>query len=257
MDVKGKTAVVTGGASGIGQAIARRIAADGGRLIIFDLNEKAGQAMIDELGADNCLALPVNVVDEDSVKEGLAQGVAKFGGIHVCVNCAGISVASKTVGRDGAFPLAGWEKVIAVNLTGTFNVLRLCAEIMADNEPFNDDGGRGVIINTASVAAFEGQVGQAAYSASKGGIVGMTLPIARDLQPLGIRVNAIAPGLINTPLFSTLSPEYVEALEKSVLYPKRLGKPEEIGKLVASIIDNDYINGECIRMDGGIRMQPR
>ncbi len=257
MDIQGKVAVVTGGASGIGQAVARGVVAKGGKAIIFDLNEEAGAAMVDELGADNCVFAMVNVVDEDSVKAGLAKGVAAFGTVHINVNCAGIGNAARTIGKDGPFPLDLWNKVIAVNLTGSFNVLRLCAEIMAENEPFNDDMGRGVIINTASVAAYEGQMGQAAYSASKGGVVGMTLPIARDLSKLGIRVNTIVPGLINTPLFNGLTPAFVETLSQSVLYPKRLGRPDEIAQLAVSIMENDYINGECIRMDGGIRMQPR
>ncbi|MBL6699406.1 SDR family oxidoreductase [Luminiphilus sp.] len=257
MDMNGKVAVVTGGASGIGQAVARRLAEAGGKIAIFDLNEDAGQAMVAELGVDNCVFANVNVVDEASVKAGIEATVTALGAIHVNVNCAGIGNAAKTLGKNGPFPLDLWNTVIAVNLTGTFNVLRLCAEVMAKNEPMTDDGARGVIINTASVAAYEGQMGQAAYSASKGGIVGMTLPIARDLSTIGIRVNTIVPGLINTPLFNGLTPEFVESLSQSVLYPKRLGRPEEIAQLAAAIIDNDYINGECIRMDGGIRMQPR
>jgi NAD(P)-dependent dehydrogenase (short-subunit alcohol dehydrogenase family) len=257
MDMNGKVAVVTGGASGIGQAVARRLAEAGGKVAIFDLNEDAGQAMVAELGVDNCVFANVNVVDEASVKAGIEATVTALGAIHVNVNCAGIGNAAKTLGKNGPFPLDLWNTVIAVNLTGTFNVLRLCAEVMAKNEPMTDDGARGVIINTASVAAYEGQMGQAAYSASKGGIVGMTLPIARDLSTIGIRVNTIVPGLINTPLFNGLTPEFVESLSQSVLYPKRLGRPEEIAQLAAAIIDNDYINGECIRMDGGIRMQPR
>ena len=237
--------------------MARRLAGAGGKVAIFDLNEDAGEAMVAELGADSCVFAKVNVVDEDSVKAGIEAVVEAFGAIHVNVNCAGIGNAAKTLGRDGPFPLDMWNLVISVNLTGSFNVLRLCAEVMAKNEPVTDDGARGVIINTASVAAYEGQMGQAAYSASKGGIVGMTLPIARDLSTIGIRVNTIVPGLINTPLFNGLTPEFVESLSQSVLYPKRLGRPEEIAQLAAAIIDNDYINGECIRMDGGIRMQPR
>ncbi len=256
MDIKDKVAVITGGASGIGQAIARRVVSSGGRVAIFDLNEEAGQAMVEELG-DVALFAKVNVVDEESVAAGVKQTMDRSGGIHICVNCAGIGSATKTYGKAGPHPLDDWSKVIAINLTGTFNVLRLCAEQMAGNEPVNDDGGRGVIINTASVAAYEGQVGQAAYSASKGGIVGMTLPIARDLASYGIRVNTIVPGLIHTPLFETLDKKVFDALSNSVLYPKRLGKPEEIAHLAASIMENDYINGECIRMDGGIRMQPR
>ena len=257
MDMNGKVAVVTGGASGIGQAVARRLAEAGGKVAIFDLNEDAGQAMVAELGADNCVFANVNVVDEASVMAGIEATVTAMSAIHVNVNCAGIGNAAKTLGKNGPFPLDLWNTVIAVNLTGTFNVLRLCAEVMAKNEPVTDDGARGVIINTASVAAYEGQMGQAAYSASKGGIVGMTLPIARDLSTIGIRVNTIVPGLINTPLFNGLTPEFVESLSQSVLYPKRLGRPEEIAQLAAAIVDNDYINGECIRMDGGIRMQPR
>jgi NAD(P)-dependent dehydrogenase (short-subunit alcohol dehydrogenase family) len=233
------------------------LAEAGGKIAIFDLNEDAGQAMVAELGVDNCVFANVNVVDEASVKAGIEATVTALGAIHVNVNCAGIGNAAKTLGKNGPFPLDLWNTVIAVNLTGTFNVLRLCAEVMAKNEPMTDDGARGVIINTASVAAYEGQMGQAAYSASKGGIVGMTLPIARDLSTIGIRVNTIVPGLINTPLFNGLTPEFVESLSQSVLYPKRLGRPEEIAQLAAAIIDNDYINGECIRMDGGIRMQPR
>ena len=257
MDMNGKIAVVTGGASGIGQAVARRLAEAGGKVAIFDLNEDAGQAMVAELGGDNCVFANVNVVDEASVRAGIEATVTAMSAIHVNVNCAGIGNAAKTLGKNGPFPLDLWNTVIAVNLTGTFNVLRLCAEVMAKNEPVTDDGARGVIINTASVAAYEGQMGQAAYSASKGGIVGMTLPIARDLSTIGIRVNTIVPGLINTPLFNGLTPEFVESLSQSVLYPKRLGRPEEIAQLAAAIVDNDYINGECIRMDGGIRMQPR
>ena len=252
-----RVAIITGGASGIGQAVARRIYADGGNIIIFDLNAEAGAAMVEEMGADRCHFAQVNVADEASVQAGVDSGIDKFGAIYAVVNCAGIANAAKTVGRDGAFPLDLWDKVIAVNLTGTFNVLRLCAVRMQHNEPVDEYMGRGVIINTASVAAYEGQMGQAAYSATKGGIVGMTLPIARDLAKIGIRVNAIAPGMINTPLFAGLPQESIDSLSQAVLYPQRLGAPEEIGKLVAAIIDNDYINGESIRMDGGIRMQPR
>lgn len=256
MDIAGKVAVVTGGASGIGQAIVRALANKGARVAIFDLNEEAGQAMCEELG-DAVAFAKVNVADEESVKAGIAKAMDAFDAIHICVNCAGIGSASKTFGKHGVFPLQDWERTIAINLTGSFIVLRLCAEQMAKNEPFDADGSRGVVINTASVAAFEGQIGQAAYSASKGGIVGMTLPIARDLSSIGVRVNTIVPGLINTPLFASVTPEVHDALCKSVLYPKRLGKPEEIALLAVCIVENDYINGECIRMDGGIRMQPR
>jgi 3-hydroxyacyl-CoA dehydrogenase/3-hydroxy-2-methylbutyryl-CoA dehydrogenase len=257
VDINGKVAVITGGASGIGQAVARALAAKGAKIGIFDLNEAAGQAMVDELGAANCVFAKVNVADEDSTKAGIAAVINAFGAIHINMNCAGIANAYKTLGKDGAHPLDGWKKVIDVNLTGTFNVLRLCAEQMAKNEPVNEDGSRGVIINTASVAAFEGQIGQAAYSATKGAIVAMSLPIARDLANVGIRVNSIAPGLIHTPMFDSLNPEVVKTLSQQPLYPKRLGKPQEIAKVAISIIENDYINGECIRMDAGIRMQPK
>lgn len=256
MDINGKVAVVTGGASGIGQGVVRKLVKEGGKVAVFDLNDKAGQAMVEE-GNGAILFASVNVADEKSVQDGIAKTMEAFGAIHICVNCAGIGSAAKTYSKKGPFPLDDWKRTIDINLTGSFNVLRLCAEQMANNDPVNDDGSRGVIINTASVAAFEGQVGQAAYSASKGGIVGMTLPVARDLASLGIRVNTIAPGLIDTPLFASVTPEIYETLSNSVLYPKRLGKPEEIAHLAAAIIENDYINGEVIRMDGGIRMQPR
>jgi 3-hydroxyacyl-CoA dehydrogenase/3-hydroxy-2-methylbutyryl-CoA dehydrogenase len=256
MNIAGKQAVVTGGASGIGQAVVRALVEKGARVAIFDLNESAGQAMAGEMGS-TVIFEKTNVADENSVAAAIAKTMAAFGSIHVCVNCAGIGSAHKIFGKDGPFPLAPWNKTIAVNLTGTFNVSRLCAEQMAKNEPVDSSGGRGVIINIASVAAFDGQIGQAAYSASKAGIVGMTLPMARDLSSIGVRVNTIAPGLIETPLLGALPAEVLDALAKSVLYPKRLGKPEEMAHLALALVENDYINGECIRADGGIRMQPR
>jgi len=256
MKIAGTGAVVTGGASGIGRAVAQAIAAQGGRVAIFDLNEAAGLAVAGELGG-GAIFENVNVADENSVAAAVAKTMASFGAIHVCVNCAGIGSAHKTFGKDGPFPLAAWNRTLAVNLTGTFNVARLCAEQMAKNQPLDSNGGRGVIINIASVAAFDGQIGQAAYSASKAGIVGMTLPMARDLSSIGVRVNTIAPGLIETPLLGSLPADVLDALGKSVLYPKRLGKPSEIAHLAVAIIENDYLNGECIRVDGGIRMPPR
>ncbi len=256
MEIRGKVAVVTGGASGIGEGIARALAAKGARVAIFDMNEVRGQALARELG-EVALFAQVDVTDEMSVTAGIARIMGAFGAIHVCVNCAGIATAQRTVGKDGPFPLAEWKKTIDVNLTGTFNVLRLCAEQMAKNDPLNEDGGRGVVINTASVAAFDGQIGQAAYSASKGGVVGMTLPVARDLSGIGVRVNTIAPGLIETPMFAAMPANVIDALGKSVLCPKRLGTPAEIAHLAICLIENDYINGETIRIDGGIRMQPR
>jgi 3-hydroxyacyl-CoA dehydrogenase / 3-hydroxy-2-methylbutyryl-CoA dehydrogenase len=256
MKITEKVAVVTGGASGIGLAVARAFIGKGGRVAIFDLNETAGQKAVKELGSAAVFA-NVNVAEEGSIAAGVANAMAAFGAIHVCVNCAGIGSAHKTFGKDGPFPLAAWNRTIAVNLTGTFNAARLCAEQIAKNEPLDSSGGRGVIINIASVAAFDGQIGQVAYSASKAGIVGLTLPMARDLSGIGIRVNTIAPGLIETPLLGGLPAEVLDALGKTVLYPKRLGRPEEIADMAVAMIENDYMNGECVRVDGGIRMQPR
>ena len=264
MDSKGSIAVVTGGASGLGRATVKRLVAAGGKCAIFDMNAEKGAALAAELGGDQVIFQNVNVVDEASVKAGISATMEKFGAIHINCNFAGIGNAVRTMGRKGPFPLDAFQLVINVNLIGTFNVLRLCAEQMANNEPFNRDGGRGCIINTASVAAYDGQIGQAAYSASKGGIVGMTLPIARDLAVLGIRVNTIVPGLIATPLMmggaEEMTPEvweFLRPLGEQVLYPRRLGDPDEIAHLAQMLIENEYMNGECIRMDGGIRMQPK
>ena len=263
MDIKGKTAVVTGGASGLGRATVKRIVAAGGRAAIFDMNEEKGKALVSELG-DSVIFCSVNVVDEDSVKAGIAATMDAYDAIHINCNFAGIGSAARTMGKNGPFPLDNFQQVIGVNLVGTFNVLRLCAEQMEKNQPVNDDGGRGVVINTASIAAFEGQIGQAAYSASKGGVVGMTLPVARDLAVIGVRVNTIVPGLIATPLMmggaEEMTPEiweFLKPLGSQVLYPQRLGNPDEIAHTAQYIIENDYVNGECIRVDGGIRMQPK
>ena len=256
MELADKVAIVTGGASGLGKATVERFATAGAKVAIFDMNEAAGSAIASELG-DNVIYQNVNVTDEASVQAGIDHVINTFGAIHVCCNFAGIGSACKTLGKKGVHPLADFSAVIQVNLIGTFNVLRLAAEQMAHNEPLNDDGGRGVIINTASVAAYEGQVGQVAYSASKGGIVGMTLPLARDLASFGIRVNTIVPGLIHTPLLEQVEEELYKSLEQQVVFPKRLGKTAEIAHLAVSIVENDYLNGECIRMDGAIRMQPR
>jgi len=256
MEIAGKVAIITGGASGLGEATVRRLARMGARVAIFDLNDQRGNAVAAELG-ETVSYHNVNVTSEESVQAAIAAVMEKHGAIHICCNYAGIGNAMKTMGKNGPFPLAEFNKVIQINLVGTFNVLRLAAEQMAKNEPLNSDGGRGVIINTASVAAYEGQIGQAAYSASKGGVVGMTLPVARDLASYGIRVNTIVPGLINTPLFQSLPAPAVKALGQQVLFPQRLGEADEIAHLAVAIIENDYINGECIRMDGGIRMQPR
>lgn len=257
MDISGKVAVVTGGASGLGEATVRAYVEKGGKAAIFDMNAERGNALVNELDADKVAFFNVNVADEDSVKAAIAGVMEKFGAIHICNNFAGIGDAIKTHGKDGPHPLDRYKRVLDVNLIGTFNVARLAAEQMEKNEPFNDHGGRGVIINTASVAAYEGQIGQVAYSASKAGVVGMTLPMARDLAPLGIRVNTIVPGLIHTPMFDGVPDNMVKALGQMVVNPQRLGRPEEIAHLSVMMAENEYLNGECVRLDGGIRMQPR
>ena len=256
MDIAGKVAVITGGASGLGEATTERFHSLGAKVAIFDLNDEAGGALAERLG-DNVAYFNVNVTDEDSVAAALQGVKEQFGDIHICCNYAGIGTPGRTLGRDGPLPLEYFKRVVDVNLIGTFNVLRLVAEQMATHDPVTDDGCRGVIINTASVAAYEGQIGQAAYSASKGGVVGMTLPIARDLSSLGIRVNTIAPGLISTPMLKGLPEPAQASLAATVLFPKRLGEASEIAQVAQFIVENDYINGEVIRMDGGIRMQPK
>lgn len=256
MNIKGKVALVTGGASGLGEATACLYHQLGAEVAIFDLNAEKGQALVEKLGK-GALYQQVNVADEASVKAGIEAVVAAFKAIHICNNYAGIVVGIKTLGKQGAFPLGEFKRVIDTNLVGTFNVLRLVAEQMAGQDPLDSDNSRGVIINTSSVAAYEGQIGQAAYSASKGGIVSMTLPIARDLASLGIRVNTIVPGLVHTPMFESFPEKVYRSLEASVLYPQRLARPEEIARLSQYIVESNYTNGECIRIDGGIRMQPR
>ncbi len=255
MEVKGLTALITGGASGLGEACARRLVAQGAQVLLLDLNEEKGNALSQELG-EAAQFLKVNVADESAVQNAVETALGNFGAIHVAINCAGVAAAIKTVGKEGPHPLDTFNKVIQVNLIGTFNVIRLAAHAMERNEP-NSQGERGVIINTASVAAFDGQVGQAAYAASKGGIVGMTLPIARDLARSGIRVVTIAPGLFNTPLLAALPEEAKESLGKQVPFPSRLGEPAEYAQLAQQIVENSMLNGETIRLDGAIRMAPR
>lgn len=251
-----KVALVTGGASGLGLATVRLLAEKGARVAIFDLNREQADLIATELGA-NVRAYTVNVSDEVSVKTAIDQVMQDFGGLHIAVNCAGVGSASRTVGKNGAHSLELFTKVITINLIGTFNVTRLAAEAMQHNTPDDNDNERGVIINTASVAAFDGQIGQVAYSASKGGVVGMTLPLARDLAVMGVRVNTIAPGIFNTPLMNA-SPDSVKLpLIEMTQFPKRLGYPEEYAKLAVHIIENSFMNGETIRLDGAIRMQPR
>ncbi|MDQ1002899.1 3-hydroxyacyl-CoA dehydrogenase/3-hydroxy-2-methylbutyryl-CoA dehydrogenase [Neobacillus niacini] len=255
MKIQECIAIVTGGASGLGEATVRNIVANGGKAAILDLSVENGNRLVEELGP-NVVFVKTNVTDEFSLQNALEEVSAKFSGFNAVVNCAGIGNSKKTVSKGKAHDLESFIHVINVNLIGSFNVIRLAAEKMVENIP-NDKGERGVIINTASVAAFDGQMGQASYSASKGGIVGMTLPIARDLATHGIRVLTIAPGLFETPLFSTLPEKVIEALGKQVPFPSRLGYPSEYGQLVQSIIENPMLNGETIRLDGAIRMAPR
>ncbi len=256
MELQGKVAIVTGGASGLGRATVEALVARGAKAVIFDMNADQAKAVAEELGPNVSYAV-VNVVDEESVAAGIAHTKEKFGAIHVCVNCAGIGPAAKTLGKEGPLELKKFQMIISVNLIGTFNVLRLAAAEMAKNEPLNADNERGVIVNTASVAAFDGQMGQVAYSASKGGIVGMTLPIARDLSAHGIRINTIAPGIMNTPLMNAAPDKVKLPLIEMTQFPKRLGHPSEFGQLVVHMCENTFFNGETVRLDGGIRMQPR
>ena len=253
MNVTDTVALVTGGASGLGLATTKALIAEGATVVIFDLPSSNGETVAKELG-DRVRFAAGDVTDEASVVAALDLAES-LGPLRVNVNCAGIGNAIKTVSKHGAFPLADFNKIIQVNLVGTFNVLRLSAERISKAESV--DGERGVIVNTASVAAFEGQIGQAAYSASKGGVVGMTLPIARDLASLQIRVVTIAPGLFKTPLLGSLPEEAQKSLGAQVPHPSRLGDPAEYGALVAHIVSNPMLNGEVIRLDGAIRMAPR
>lgn len=252
MEIAGKVYVVTGGASGLGEGTARMLAAHGGRVVVADMQAERGEAVAREIGG---VYIRCDVSQEADAQAAIDQAVA-LGKLAGLVNCAGIAPAEKTVGKNGPHSLAVFNKVIQVNLVGTFNMIRLAAQAMSANEP-EPTGERGVIISTASVAAFEGQIGQAAYSASKGGVVGMTLPIARDLAKSGIRNMTIAPGIFGTPMLFGMPQEVQDALAAMVPFPSRLGRPEDYAKLVKHIIENDMLNGEVIRLDGAIRMQPR
>lgn len=252
MQLEDSVAVITGGASGLGEATVRNFVKAGAKVAIFDLNEKRGKALADELGK-SVMFEKTDVTDEQNLESSIAATVKNFGKITANINCAGIAFGIKTMGKDGPHGLEQFKKVIDINLVGTFNTLRLCAEQMAKNEP-DENGERGVIVNTASVAAYDGQKGQVAYSASKGGIVGMTLPIARDLSFYGVRICAIAPGLFLTPLFEGLGEEVVNSLSAQVTFPKRLGKPSEFADMAKMIVQSEYMNGETIRLDGAIRL---
>jgi len=255
MKIAGTVALVTGGASGLGAATVRELLAQGGKAMIVDRPQSDGAKLAAELGA-NAAFVAADVTSDAEVTAAVQQTMEKFGAIHINVNCAGTGAAMKTTSKGGPMPLEIFAKVIEINLIGTFNVLRLCAMQMTKNAP-NADGERGVIVNTASVAAFDGQIGQAAYAASKGGVVGMTLPIARDLSSLGIRVCTIAPGLFLTPMMMGLSAEAQKSLGAQVPFPPRLGDPKEYAQLAMSIVENHMLNGETIRLDGAIRMAPK
>ncbi len=255
MEIAGKVALVTGGASGLGGGTVRRLAGHGAKVIIADINNSVGQALADELGA-NTYFLKTDVSDPAQVQSAIGAAKTHFGDLDIVVNCAGIGLAMRTVTKDGPHSLELFERVIRVNLIGTFNVIRLAAAVIGENAG-DQHGERGVIVNTASVAAFDGQIGQAAYSASKGGIVGMTLPIARDLSRSGIRVVTIAPGLFDTPLLAGLPEAARLSLGQQVPFPSRLGQPSEYAQLVQAIIENTMLNGEVIRLDGALRMAPK
>ncbi|XP_057661794.1 3-hydroxyacyl-CoA dehydrogenase type-2 [Diorhabda carinulata] len=255
--IKGAVSLVTGGASGLGKATVERLVQQGSRVVLCDLPASKGKEIASTYDEDKVLFTPVNVTSEDDVKNALTAAKDKFGKLNNVINCAGIGVAFKTYNFKKKLPhsLEDFTKVLSVNTIGTFNVIRLAVGLIGENEP-DDNGCRGVIVNTASIAAFDGQMGQAAYAASKGGIVGMTLPLARDFSSQGIRVVTIAPGLFKTPLFDALPDKVVQFLSKSVPFPQRLGNPNEFAQLVQSIIENPMLNGEVIRLDGALRMQP-
>jgi NAD(P)-dependent dehydrogenase (short-subunit alcohol dehydrogenase family) len=255
MQIKGTRAAITGGASGLGLATARALLANGGRVALLDLNTRAGAAAVADLGQAASFH-EVDVASESAVDAALAAAVERMGGLDIAVNCAGIGTPRRMLGKDGLMPGDFFRKVVEINLVGTLLVSKAAAAAMQKNEP-NADGERGVIVMTASVAAFDGQIGQVAYSASKGGVVGMTLPMARELASSGIRVMTVAPGIFLTPMVAGLSAEAQASLGKQVPFPPRLGRPEEYARLVQSIVENPMLNGETIRLDGAIRMAPR
>jgi NAD(P)-dependent dehydrogenase (short-subunit alcohol dehydrogenase family) len=257
MDIRNSVAVVTGGASGLGEGAVECFIAGGGKVAIFDLDEQRGQALAAR-HAGKAIFARVNVADEASVVAGIAAATQAFGAIHICVNCAGIpGMLGRTVSKKGPYPIAEFSKVININLVGTFNVARLAAAEMLKNQPDAATGERGVIVNTASLAGLEGQMGQVAYAASKAGVIGLTLPMVRDLSQFGVRVCAIAPGLFETPMGAGAPPEIKAKLIETLEFPKRMGQPSEFASLVAFIVGNSYLNGELIRIDAGTRAPPR
>ena len=254
MEIKGMAAVVTGGGSGMGAETARHLAKAGAKVAVLDINKANADAVAKEIGG---VAFECDVTNEASAKAALEGAKAANGPVRILMNCAGIAPGARVVGKDGPHDIGFFTKVITVNLIGTFNMLRLAANEMSTLDVLNETGERGVIINTASVAAFEGQIGQAAYSASKGGVVGMTLPAARELACFGVRVVTIAPGLIGTPMLTAMPQEVQDSLIATTLFPKRLGKPEEFSKLALHVVENAMINGETIRLDGAVRLAPK
>jgi NAD(P)-dependent dehydrogenase (short-subunit alcohol dehydrogenase family) len=256
MDLDGAVALVTGGASGLGEASARRLAAAGANVVLFDKNAERGPVVADEIGS-SARFVDGDVTSEESVLAGL-EAAAEMGPLRVAVNCAGSGMAGRTVNRDGTpHELSVFEWVIRLNLIGTFNVCRLAASAMSKLDPVDVDGQRGVLVNTASIAAFDGQIGQVSYSASKGGVVGMMLPMARDLAAIGVRVMTIAPGSFDTPIFGFVPDDMKAGLTSIVPFPTRMGDPDEFGRLVEHIVDNDYLNAEVIRIDGAVRFPPK
>ena len=255
MNIRDSVIVVTGGASGLGEACVRHLAEQEAKVCIMDVNVERGEKISSEL-RDSVIFCRTDVTDEKSVQLGIDKVLETFGAMHVDINCAGIGVAEKVLSKKGPMSIENFNKVVELNMTGTMNMIRLTAEKMIDNTP-NEDGEKGVVINTASGAAFEGQIGQAAYSASKAGVVGMTLPIAREFAEYGMRVVTIAPGLFKTPLLNLLPEEILDSLEKTIPFPKRFGKPSEFAMLAAHIIENPMLNGETIRLDGAVRLMAR
>jgi NAD(P)-dependent dehydrogenase (short-subunit alcohol dehydrogenase family) len=253
MQIHGRAFMVTGGSSGLGAATVKALLDRGARIIVADINEEAGETLAS--GKDEALFVRTDVTDQESVRAAMDAARRAFGGLNGLVNCAGVAPAIKVIGRKGVHPLDAFAKAVQINLTGTFNAIRLASEAMVENEP-DEEGERGVIVNTASVAAFDGKIGHAAYSASKGGVVGMTLPIARELARHGIRVMTIAPGMFETPMLAELAQGTQDSLGEQVPFPSRLGRPREYAALVEHIIENQMLNGEVIRLDGAIRMQP-
>lgn len=255
MDLATAKAVISGGASGLGYATAERVIAAGGQAVLLDINEEQGNASATELG-DRAMFIKTDVSNEDNVRAAMQAANEFMGGITLAVNCAGIATAGRTLGRDGPWPSENFARVVTINLVGSYNVTKEAAAFMQLNDA-NDNGERGVVISTASIAAFEGQIGQAAYSASKGGVVGMMLPLAREFAQFGIRVNTIAPGVFKTPMVAGMPEEVQDSLGQQVPFPPRLGRPEEYADTAAFIYGNSFVNGETIRVDGAIRMQPK